>query len=113
MAPITRRQATISLAATTGLAAAGLAALPARAAPREVTIKSFAFQPAELNVAVGDTVTFTNQDGAPHTATADGGAFDTGTLKKGASGSLTFSAKGKFAYHCEFHRNMKGTITVG
>ena len=62
--------------------------------------------------AAGDTVTFTNQDSAPHTATSDAGAFDTGRLNKGASSSLTFGGKGDFAYHCNIHRSMKAVIHV-
>ncbi len=86
---------------------------PARAASASsVTIKNFAFGPATVNVSVGDTVTWTNQDGAPHTATANDGSFDTGQLTKGKSGSHTFSKAGTFAYICSVHPNMKGTVVV-
>jgi plastocyanin len=57
-------------------------------------------------------VTFTNADGAPHTATADDSSFDTGKLTKGQSASLTFTSSGVFAYHCNIHRSMKATVTV-
>ena len=77
-----------------------------------VIIKGFAFEPAELTIAAGDTVIFTNEDNAPHTATDDNGAFDTGRLNRGQSATLTFPAAGDFAYHCEFHRGMKATLTV-
>lgn len=89
-----------------------LIAGPARAADHSVMIRNMKFEPAELTIAAGDTVTFTNADGAPHTATADDGSFDTGKLKKGDSASLTFSTAGSFAYHCEIHRGMKAVLTV-
>lgn len=107
MTRLTRRSATLGLAA---VAATGLATLPARAASHTVTIKGFAFDPANLSIARGDTVDFTNMDSAPHTAS--GADFDTGTLKKGATGSVTFKSAGSFDYHCKFHGSMKGTITV-
>ncbi len=77
-----------------------------------VTIQNFAFSPASLEVAVGTTVTWTNQNSAPHTATADDGSFDTGQLAQGQSGSVTFDTAGTFAYFCAIHPNMRGTITV-
>jgi len=93
-------------------AAAMAAAMPAFAADHAVTIKGFAFQPAKLNVAVGDTVTFTNGDGAPHTATADDGSFNTGTIKGGGKATVTVSAAGSHAYHCNFHGSMHGTVSA-
>ena len=77
-----------------------------------VTIKGFAFEPANLAIAVGDSVTFTNEDGAPHTATADNGAFDTDRLDRGQSATLTFGSAGSFSYFCAFHPNMKGSIEI-
>jgi len=105
---------------TLRLGFASLAALPllalgtrrAMAATHQVEIKGFKFSPASLQVAVGDTVMFTNKDGAPHTATATDGSFDTGTVKKNKTGSITITAAGAHAYKCRFHPNMKGTITA-
>ena len=91
---------------------AALLATTARAATHQVTIVNMSFQPANLTIAAGDTVVFANQDNAPHTATSDTGAFDTGRLTGGASAQLTFPSAGEFAYHCDIHRMMKGTITV-
>ena len=93
-------------------APAVMLATTARAATHQVTIVNMAFQPAALIIAAGDTVVFANQDNAPHTATDDAGAFDTGRLAKGSSASLTFPSSGTFAYHCDIHRRMTGTITV-
>lgn len=89
-----------------------LLATTARAATHQVSIVNMSFQPANLTIAAGDTVVFANQDNAPHTATDDAGAFDTGRLTNGQSAQLTFPAAGQFAYHCDIHRRMKATITV-
>jgi LPXTG-motif cell wall-anchored protein len=60
----------------------------------------------------GDTVTWTNRDSAPHTATASNGSFNTGTLKQGASASHTFTTAGTIAYICAIHPSMHGTVVV-
>jgi plastocyanin len=77
-----------------------------------VTIADFAFSPASLTINVGDTVTWTNNDSATHTATATDGSFDTGELAQGASGSITFDTAGTFNYICSIHPQMTGTIIV-
>jgi plastocyanin len=82
------------------------------AAAGSVTIQNFAFAPPTINVNAGDTVTWTNRDSTAHTATGNGGSFNTGVLKKGQSGSHTFAKAGRFAYICAIHPNMKGTVVV-
>jgi plastocyanin len=78
-----------------------------------VDIKDFMYAPASLEIPVGATVTWSNRDAAPHTATAqDREALQSGTLKPGDSYSQTFDQPGRFDYFCEFHANMKGTIVV-
>lgn len=81
------------------------------AAPK-VSIKGFAFSPAKLTAKVGQTITVTNADGATHTLTADNGSFDTGNLNGGKSGRIKATKKGTFAFHCNLHGSMKGTLTV-
>lgn len=98
--------------ATLSIAAALAMSVSAFAADHKVEIKSFKFEPATLEVAVGDTVTFVNRDGAPHTGTAIDGSFDTGTLGKDDSGTITISSAGTFDYKCGFHPAMKGVITA-
>ena len=85
---------------------------PATSGQNAVTIQNFAFSPAALTVKVGDKVTWTNQDSAGHSATADDNSFDTGVLSQGQSGSVTFSKAGTYSYHCSVHPMMKGTIIV-
>jgi len=79
---------------------------------KSVTIANFAFSPASIVVAVGSTVTWTNTDGTAHTTTSDASGWDSGALAQNASFSHTFTTKGTFAYHCTFHSNMHGTVTV-
>jgi plastocyanin len=77
-----------------------------------VNIVDFAFDPAAVEVPVGGTVTWTNGGGAPHTATADDGSFDSRRLQPGESFSQTFGTAGTFPYHCDIHPQMTGTVTV-
>ena len=77
-----------------------------------VDIVEFTYQPDPVVVAVGGKVIWQNQDTAPHTATADDGSFDTGTIEKGKTGSETFKEAGTFTYFCEIHPTMHGTVEV-
>ncbi|MDO8483715.1 MAG: cupredoxin domain-containing protein [Candidatus Limnocylindrales bacterium] len=77
-----------------------------------VAIKDFAFGPADIQAKVGQTVTFTNNDSAPHTATLDDGSCTTPNISNGASDGLVLSAAGTYPFHCSVHPTMKGTITV-
>lgn len=88
------------------------AGTPAAAAGTSVAIVNFAFNPSSLTVKVGDTVTWTNDSGTAHTATADDGSFDSGTVKASTPFQHTFTAAGTFSYHCSIHSSMKATITV-
>lgn len=109
--PLSRRQFLVRT--TAGTAALPLLALPAHAATHTVAMRGMVFVPAAITIAAGDSVTFVNEDNAPHTATADSGAFDTGRLARGASATLTFAQGGTYPYFCAIHRMMTGTITVG
>ena len=77
-----------------------------------VTIADFHFSPATTTIHVGDTITWSNNGPSSHTATASGGSFNTGILKKGQSASHTFTQAGTFAYVCQIHSFMHGTIVV-
>lgn len=78
----------------------------------KVQIVEFSYGPEPVVVQVGGKVTWQNEDTAPHTATADDGSFDTGTIEKGKLGSATFKEPGTFTYHCEIHPTMHGTVEV-
>lgn len=77
-----------------------------------IEIKNFAFNPKELQVPVGSTVTWTNLDSVAHTATADDGAFNSGNLNPGEGYSFEFETAGSFTYNCSYHPSMQGTIVV-
>ncbi|MBI2139742.1 cupredoxin family copper-binding protein [Candidatus Woesearchaeota archaeon] len=76
-----------------------------------VSIKGFAFNPKDAAVNVGDTITWTNEDSAPHTVKITG-MPESDELSKGDSWSKTFTEAGTFSYICGLHPSMKGTITV-
>jgi plastocyanin len=102
----------VALSALFAAAALLLLPLGVAAADQAVSISGLAFHPATVTVNVGDTVTWTNNDGVSHTATADGGSFDTGTIGNGSSASETFNTAGTFAYHCTIHPTMQGSVVV-
>ena len=80
--------------------------------PLEILIEGFAFSGAST-ASVGQTVIVTNQDGASHTWTDSGGAFDSGTLSGGGGTfEFTFDTAGTFDFFCAIHPTMTGTITV-
>ena len=98
-------------------AAGGPAADAPAVASDSVRIKDFLYDPEAITVAAGAKVTFTNEDGAPHTATSGAspnadGVFDTGTLTKGQSKTVKLVKVGTFSYYCAIHPFMKGTVTV-
>jgi plastocyanin len=98
--------------ATTG--ASGNGPAPSGEAERsaKVEIVEFTYGPDPVTVQAGGKVIWLNQDTAPHTATADDGSFDTGVLERGKLKSETFKQAGTFAYHCEIHPTMHGTVKV-
>ena len=99
--------------ATALLAVAPLAlASPAHAATHTVTIRRNAFKPKTITIKAGDTVTWKNQDGIDHTATARDKSWSTKSLSGGGSGSITFTEKGTFKYFCKWHPGMKATVVV-
>jgi plastocyanin len=80
----------------------------------EVTIrmKDFDFSPRDATIAKGATVTWVNEDAAPHDATDDDKVWATEILNKGQSGSVRFDEAGVYEYHCSIHPYMKGRVTV-
>ena len=79
----------------------------------DVSMKSFAFDPITLTVAVGTTVTWTNDDNVAHNVTADDGSFTSGSIAAGDTYAFTFTTAGTYTYKCTIHQpNMVGTIIV-
>lgn len=100
---------------------------PARAADAAVSMVDIHFQPPEVAVSPGGTVTWTNEDSMAHDVTADDGSFDsspacqaatgTGCLGPGDTFAHTYPTAGRFTYHCRLHgspgQGMTGVVTVG
>ena len=105
--------ATVVVGVTAGAGAPEQQAAAPAAGGDTVTIKGFKYMPKDLTVKAGTSVTFVNDDTAAHTASGtDSGAFDTGGIDRGAEKSVAFDRPGTYAYICEFHPIMKGTVTV-
>jgi plastocyanin len=71
-----------------------------------------AYSPNPINVAVGATVTWTNNDTVAHTSTSDTGLWSSGSIAPQGTFSRMFSSAGSFTYHCAIHPGMVGTVTV-
>ena len=78
----------------------------------EVAMRRLAFEPEQLDVAIGDSIRFTNHDLAPHTATAEDGSWDSGTLAKGDSATLEVTADWGTDYFCAFHPHMTARLVI-
>ena len=76
------------------------------------TMQNYLFQPANMQVRVGTTVTWTNQDSVPHSVTFKNGMKDSGLLTQGQSFSYTFNTPGTYQYYCTVHPYMVATVTV-
>ena len=76
----------------------------------EVAISGNAFDPSDVEIGVGGTVRWTNEDGVAHTATFDD--VDSGSLEPGDTFEHTFDETGVHDYVCTFHPTMTGTVTV-
>lgn len=85
-----------------------------RAATTTIRISNFAYKPDRAVVEAGTKIAISNADEAAHTLTDKGAArtFDSGTIKGKRSGMVTFSKAGTYAYFCEFHPTMAGSVTV-
>jgi plastocyanin len=80
----------------------------------EVSISDFTFQPGDLTVPAGSTVTWTNEDGSPHAIQDDSdlGADEGPSMDQGDTFQLTYDEPGTYTYLCGIHNYMTGTITV-
>ncbi len=78
-----------------------------------VTIDDFEFIPPAATVQAGTEIAVKNVDTVGHTLSSeDGSPFDTGAIAAGDSGTFTVDEPGEYAYICEFHPTMHGTLTV-
>ncbi len=77
-----------------------------------VAIRGFKFVPNEVNIKVGETVVWTNEDTASHTVESSDGTLRSDQLAKGDKYTHAFAKAGKYDYICGIHRSMKGSVTV-
>jgi plastocyanin len=77
-----------------------------------VRISAFLFDPPAFTVNTGDSVTWVNTDGVPHTSTAAAEHQWGGLMYLGQTFTYTFDTPGQYLYFCEMHPAMVGTITV-
>jgi plastocyanin len=87
-------------------------AVPGTAGGPQLEIANFNFTPAELTVPVGGTVTWTNNDDAPHTVTSADKIFSSPSINTDGQFTFTFTTAGTYAYFCAIHPFMTGKVTV-
>jgi plastocyanin len=90
--------------------------------PGSSSLTTDAFSPNPIQVSVGNTVTWTNNDSQPHTVTSgSNGQPDnkfnpspnfSPLLNQGQTFSFTFTEAGDYPYFCMLHPNMVGTVNV-
>jgi plastocyanin len=104
-----------------GLVACGNNADRATAATGTVHVQDFKFRPGDIDVSVGTTVVWTNDDSFLHTVTSGDfsgaenkpdGLFDENLPKKGSTAEVTFDEAGSFTYFCKQHNVMNAAVTV-
>ena len=78
----------------------------------KASIKNVAYLQPRLQVTVGTTIEWTNNDPMPHTVTATGKSFDSGLINPGRTFRYTFTKAGTFNFFCQPHPFMKGTVVV-
>ena len=106
-----RRESYTAIAATALVVAIAACSRPAPVA-HAVKIQNFAFVPAEVTVAVGDTVVWSNADFVPHSATAGDSTWDSKAIAASDTWRFVARSPGRHEYVCVFHPNMKAAIVV-
>jgi plastocyanin len=100
----------VALVVVALVAAASVAS--AEAPARTVTMPGKLYDPANLDVLVGTTVTWKNDDSTNHTATAENDAFASGYVPPGGTYSFTFTRQGRYEFRCTIHKQMRGVVDV-
>jgi len=96
----------------TALASGEDAATAPAAARAGITIEDFTFAPDPFEVGAGATIEVTNSDGVQHTLSADDGTFDTGIIDGSGSSSIVVPGPGTYAFTCQIHPSMTGTLVA-
>ena len=77
-----------------------------------VKIENFTFNPAEITIKPGTTVTWQNGDDIPHSIVEDNAKFRSKALDTGETFSMAFANAAEIGYFCGLHPHMKGKIVV-
>jgi plastocyanin len=85
----------------------GAVTIPATLEP-QIVISGFAFK---VSPAPAGTITIRNDDSTAHTVTADDGSFSV-SVEGGETATIEIAAAGSYAFHCNFHSSMTGTLVV-
>lgn len=110
---VTRREAIVgAVASATAVTLAPGTSFADQPTIHVVKIQSFKFVPDTIHVELGDVIHWTNEDLAPHTATADEFGWDTEELAKGVSAGIAVVEGMETSYFCAFHPHMKGSIEI-
>ncbi len=116
-----RRSLALALVAALAVVAVLSACSGSQGTGSNVTIRDLRFNPPELTVNTGTTVTWTNQDQTAHTVTSDSFGststpaaeqFTSPPLNPGQSFHHTFDTPGTYKYHCDIHQYLKGEVVV-
>lgn len=96
------------------LAASPAVAVSAASTQQAMTIVDFKFAQPKVRLSVGDTMTWTNNDRAPHdvSGTKAPATFQSPLLMKGDSWRYTFRVPGRYDYICSIHPDMKAVVDV-
>jgi plastocyanin len=78
----------------------------------QVIMTDRSYDPKEVTVNVGDTITWVNEDAPQHDVVADNGEFKSELFDSGGTFSFTFAEAGTYPYHCSIHPGMVGTVIV-
>ena len=105
----------VALAACAGSDAASSSTTPAPPPPRSVTvtIADGKFDPRQVEVAVGGSVTWVNDDETPHRlASTTPNVIESPLIGKAGAYTQGFATPGEFRYYCTIHNSMKGVVVV-
>ena len=77
-----------------------------------VKIDNFSFGPADMTIAAGTTITWTNHDDVPHVVASEDKLFKSKPLDTDDHFSFTFTNPGTYIYYCSIHPKMTAKVVV-
>lgn len=83
---------------------------PALADDHQNQIKGLAFNPDQMTIRAGDSVTWVNGDSDRHNLQGDG--FESKEMVNGQKFTVEFPEPAQIAYHCIIHTYMEGRVIV-